>query len=183
MLTRERTVEEIMLTEAGRFLELHRGQLRKKPTDMSENHNRLISRLHGQLFVQLDSALFEIRTNAGRVRRGDDTYYIPDLYVVPIVGENTVRGRPYQLEVFDRPLPLVVEAWSPSTGTYDVNEKLPEYQRRGDLEIWRIHPEELTLTVWRRQPDGRYVDAAYRAGPIELVALPGIVVDLDLLFA
>jgi len=24
------------------------------------------------------------------------------------------------------------------------------------LEIWRIHPDERTLTSWQRQPDGSY---------------------------
>ena len=36
------------------------------------------------------------------------------------------------LEVFEEPLPLVVEVWSKSTGDYDVEEKLVEYRRRGD---------------------------------------------------
>ena len=46
------------------------------------------------------------------------------------------------LEVYEGPLPLVVEVWSASTGNYDVESKLLEYQRRGDLEIWRLHPYE-----------------------------------------
>jgi Uma2 family endonuclease len=50
------------------------------------------------------------------------------------------RLRGDELELYVEPLPLVVEVWSPSTGQYDVDEKLPEYQRRGDLEIWRFHP-------------------------------------------
>ncbi|MEP6871059.1 MAG: hypothetical protein ABI939_04320 [Anaerolineaceae bacterium] len=33
------------------------------------------------------------------------------------------------------PLPFVAEVWLPSTGEYDVDEKFPQYQRRGDLEI------------------------------------------------
>lgn len=32
----------------------------------------------------------------------------------------------YELEVYDTPLPLVVEVWSPSTGSYDVDAKVPE---------------------------------------------------------
>ncbi len=35
-------------------------------------------------------------------------------------------------------------------GRVDVESKLPDYRRRGDLEVWRIHPYERTLTAWRR---------------------------------
>jgi len=80
-------------------------------------------------------------------------------------------------------LALVVEIWSPSTGGYDVAEKLPEYMRRGDREIWFIHPVELTLTAWRRQQDGTYAKSVHRDGRLELAAVPGVVVDLDALFA
>jgi Uma2 family endonuclease len=55
-----------------------------------------------------------------------------------------------ELEIYDEPLPLVAEVWSPSTGGYDVLAKLPEYRRRGDTEIWLLHPYERTLTAWRR---------------------------------
>ena len=80
-------------------------------------------------------------------------------------------------------MPLVVEVWSPSTGDYDVETKLQEYQRRGDLEIWRIHPYEQTLTAWRRQPDGSYTETLYRGGRVQPVALPNVTIDLDDLFA
>jgi Uma2 family endonuclease len=63
------------------------------------------------------------------------------------------RGSP-GLEYYEQPLPLVVEVWSPSTGEYDIDSKLPEYQARGDKEIWRLHPYERTVRSWQRQPDG-----------------------------
>lgn len=92
-----------------------------------------------------------------------------------------MRGRP-GLEVYEGPLPLVVEVWSPSTGEYDVDTKLPEYQRRGDLEIWRLHPFDRTLIAWRRQPDGSYSESQYTGGTVRPVALPGVAIDLDTLF-
>lgn len=64
-----------------------------------------------------------------------------------------------------------------------MDEKLPEYQRRGDLEIWRIHPSERTLTAWRREPDGSYAESLYRGGTVHPVALPGVSIDLEALFA
>jgi Uma2 family endonuclease len=76
----------------------------------------------------------------------------------------------------------VVEVWSPSTGDYDVDAKLPVYQQRGDLEIWRIHPYERTLTAWRRQPNGSYQETIHREGVVKPAALPGVAIDLGPLF-
>ena len=77
----------------------------------------------------------------------------------------------------------MVEVWSRSTGEYDVNTKFPEYKRRGDREIWRLHPYERTLTSWRQQPDGSYTETRFTGGIVHPVALPGVAVDLDALFA
>jgi Uma2 family endonuclease len=87
------------------------------------------------------------------------------------------------LETYAAPLPLVVEVWSPSTGEYDLETKLREYQLRSDLEIWRLHPYERTLTAWRRQPDGSYSESRHEAGTVQPIALPGVTIDLDALFA
>ena len=76
----------------------------------------------------------------------------------------------------------MVEVWSPSTGDYDVDAKLPVYQQRGDLEIWRIHSYERTLTARRRQPDGSYEETIHRGGIVTPVALPGVTIDLETLF-
>lgn len=171
-----------MLEQPDRLWEVHGGQLREKPA-MSEVHNRTIWRLVLELFPQMDVARFELRTNMGRLRQANSTYYVPDLYIVPIIGPDTVRDRPYRLEVFNDPLPLVVEGWSPSTGNYDVREKIPEYQRRGDHEIWEIHPFDLTLTAWHCQPDSSYFQSVHRTGVLPLAAFPDVTIDLDALFA
>jgi hypothetical protein len=63
-----------------------------------------------------------------------------------------------------------------------VDTKLPEYQARGDDEIWRIHPVERTLIAWRKQADGSYVESVHREGVVEPVALPGVRIPLDALF-
>jgi Uma2 family endonuclease len=149
---------------------------------MTAAHNHDMMYLAIQLGQQLDRREFEVRCNAGHVRRTAENYYIPDVFVVP-----TDLVRPLlpvqRLETFAVPLPLVVEVWSPSTGDYDVRTKLLEYQRRGDLEIWLIHPFEHTLTAWRRQPDGSYVEALVEGGTVQPVALPSVTIDLDALFA
>ena len=74
---------------------------------------------------------------------------------------------------------MVVEIWSPSTGRYDINEKLPDYQQRGDLEIWYVHPMSARLTAWRRRPDGTYSESVYRGGIVRPESLPGVAIDLE----
>jgi Uma2 family endonuclease len=106
----------------------------------------------------------------------------PDLVVIPETLQKQMLATSGRFEVYEAPMPLVVEVWSPSTGDYDVEEKLLEYQRRSDLEIWRIHPYERTLTAWRRLDATGYQQAVYRSGAVALAHLAGVTVDLDRLF-
>ena len=64
-----------------------------------------------------------------------------------------------------------------------MDSKLPEYQRRGDLEIWRIHPYERTVTVRSPEPDSRYTKMLYYGGTLRTATLRGVIIDLDYLFA
>ena len=164
----------------GRW-ELVEGRLREKPP-MSAAHGDVMSDLGRQLLLQLDRDHYRVRFNHARLRRTNRDYYVPDLAVIPALLARALRERPNLLDAFSAPLPLVVEIWSPSTGDYDVDTKIPEYQRRGDLEIWRLHPNERTLITWRRQSDGTYEERVYAAGQVVPVALPGVTIDLDALF-
>jgi Uma2 family endonuclease len=159
--------ERLALAEPDRKWELRDGHLREKPA-ITSAHNWLAEKLGFMLMSQLDWSMFQVRTDKGRVRRPGATYYIPDVFVVPTS--------------LDLPLPLVVEVWSRSTGDYDVEEKLAVYQQRGDLEIWRIHPYERTLTAWRRQPDGSFEQSVHHDGIISPAALPSVEIDLAALF-
>ncbi len=174
--------EEIALADPSRPWEMHDGRLLEKP-GMSDAHHVVIHRLDHQLVPQLDFSVYDIRINFARIRRDDRHYYIPDLAVIPIPSLQSLVTRTQPLEVFTIPLPLVVEAWSPSTGGYDVRAKLPHYIDRGDSEIWFLHPYERTLTAWRRQADGTYPETILRGGTVQPVALPNVSIDLDRLFA
>ena len=149
---------------------------------MTAEHNEIASELFARLRQQLDRSRFSVRLNMGHVRHTAERYYIPDVFVIPIELVRALRGRRDVLEAYDAPLPLVVEVWSRSTGEYDVKAKLPEYRRRGDLEIWLIHPFDRVLTAWRRQPDGSYTETRYTGGTVQPVALPNVTIDLDTLF-
>ena len=173
------TYERLALAEPDRKWELRDGLLREKP-GITAAHSSLEMLLGYMLMSQLDWSVFQVRVDAGRVRRPEATYFIPDVFVVPTALVAPLLKLQDVLEVYDQPLPLVVEVWSRSTGDYDVEEKLAVCQQRGgDLEIWRIHPSERTLTAWVRQTDGSYIETVHRGGIVRPAALAGVAIDLD----
>jgi Uma2 family endonuclease len=129
----ETDFRKLALEEPDARWELHCGTLRQKPS-MTAAHNHVVARLFRRLTQQLDERRFDVRSNAGHVRRSAEAYYIPDLFVVPMALVRPLLPQQDVLEAYESPLPLVVEIWSRSTGDYDVDSKLPEYQRRGDFE-------------------------------------------------
>jgi Uma2 family endonuclease len=179
MAVSAREFEQLALNEPNQW-ELYCGEPRRKP-GMTYEHNFTASSLYLQLGQQLDGKVFQVRLGMGHVRRSEENYFIPDVYVIPVGLTIPLRGT-RKLEVYSAALPLVVEVWSPSTGTYDVDTKIPEYQRRGDLEIWRLHPYDHTLTCWRKQPEATYLKREQSGGTVQPAALPNVTVDLDALF-
>ncbi len=173
--------ERLALAEPDRKWELRDGVLREKP-GMAAAHNEVAVTLGYMLLSQLDRTAYRVRVDAGRLQRPGATYVIPDVFVVPTAYVIPLIALQDVLEVYDKPLPLVVEVRSRSTGDYDVEEKLAVYRKRGDLEIWRIHPYERSLTAWRRQPDGSYEQTVYREDIVRPTALPGVEIDLAALF-
>ncbi|MHB8576986.1 MAG: Uma2 family endonuclease [Dehalococcoidia bacterium] len=176
------TYEQVALEDDDEQWELVCGRLRKKP-GMTLEHNVAARRLAYQLTSQLAPGEFAVDMNGTRLRVSTGSFYLPDLCVIPHELERRLRKqRPGRLEVYEEPMPLVVEVWSPSTGDYDVEIKLKEYQLRGDAEIWRIHPYERTLISWRRQPDGMYRETLYSEGSILPIALPNVSIAIAALF-
>ena len=172
--------ERLALSNDDRKWELWDGVLREKP-GMSAAHNELGMTLGHMLMSQLDRNAFRVRVDSGKARRPKATYFIPDVFVVPTAYVTPLLDQRI-LEVYDQPLPLVVEIWSPTTGNYDIREKLDVYKQRGDREIWYFHPYERTLNSWRRQPDGSYAETMYREGIVRPIALPNVEIDLEALF-
>ncbi len=161
--------------------ELADGELRQKPA-MTARHNRIAWLLGVALTNQLDVRIFDVRIDAGHARRTPRNFFIPDVMVFPAEYADRIDEREDILEAYDEPLLLVAEVWSRSTGTYDVQTKLPEYQRWGDREIWLIHPYERWVRAWRLQPDGSHTETVHTGGVLEPVALPGVAIDLAHLF-
>ena len=177
----EDAYQQFVLTGVEGAWSLHEGRLVEKP-GVTWEHGDIVAFLGHSLLRQLDWSEYQARFNEGRVCKPAETIFIPDLLVVPTAYGQPFRGRPGTLAIFSDPLPLVVEVWSPSTGHYDVDTRLPVYQQRGDLEIWRIHPYERTLTSWQRQPDQSYRETLHRRGTITPTALPQVMIDLDTLW-
>jgi Uma2 family endonuclease len=156
--------------------------IRRKPL-MGREHNVSTGLLVGELSVQLRGRPMIVHSGLPALQLVDGQhYFMPDVCVVPHTARDTHSSHPTGLEIISAALPLVVEVWSPSTGDYDMETKFAEYRARGDEEIWRIHPYEATVTVWRRQPDGAYTESAYTGGDIPVVSLPGVVIPFDVLF-
>ena len=178
----ESTYQRLVMEDPEHHWELHDGLLREKQPTTFE-HGDLTLELAYQLRHQLNRSEFRVHANHARLRRSNARVYIPDIVVIPISFAEPLHGRSDLLDLYADPMPLVVEIWSPSTGGLDVSDKLPEYQARGDLEIWFLHPYDKTLTARRRQPDGSHDVSNYRRGTVQPVALPNVTIDLEALFA
>ncbi len=175
----EEAYQRFVLSGVEGAWELHDGRLVEKQ-GLTFRHGQIPMLLGHFLLSQLDHDAYQVVSEL-RVRRSSTTVFMPDLMVVPAAYSEAIRDQPV-LAIFSEPLPLVVEVWFPSTGDYDVDAKVPVYQQRGDLEIWRIHPYQRTPTAWRRQPDGSYEETIHRGGTVTPVALPGVEINLDELF-
>ena len=182
MVISSQTYEQLALEDPDGFWELDSGRLRQKP-GMTVEHNDVTSKLTRRLITQLDERDFRVDMNLARLRIPTGSFFIPDVAVIPQALVRWAKAqRSRRLEVYEEPVPLVVEVWSPSTGDYDVETKLQEYKRRGDAEIWRLHTYDKSLIARRLQPDGSYTETLYTGGTVTPVALPGVIIDLATLF-
>jgi Uma2 family endonuclease len=176
----EQEYRELALNDPEHLWELWDGVPREKPL-MSMKYGDVSFLLGHMLQGQLDWGEYRVNVNDGKLRVSPVNYFIPDVVAIPAAYKVPFEDDPRALNAFADPLPLVVEVWSRSTATYDLATKLQAYRDRGDAEIWFSHPYERTLTTWRRQADGRYVEETYRGGVVAIASLPGLSIDLNAL--
>jgi Uma2 family endonuclease len=176
----EATYLRLIEEDPERKWELRCGELCEKEP-MTWAHERIGWRLGFRLQEQLDLDVYEVRVDAGRVRRSESRYYIPDVMVIPLELADRLELRPDSVVILPEALPFIAEIWSPSTGRTDLREKLPSYRQRGDAEVWFIHLQDRIVRAWRRQPNGSYSETVLR-GIVALAGLPGVSIDLDELF-
>lgn len=176
----EETYERLALEDFEGQWELVCGRPRQKP-GMTQEHNFIARKLSRRIAAFLDEAEFDVSPNSARLRVSTGNTFIPDVAVIPIDRMPDLRGTG-RLETYADPVPFVAEVWSKSTGGYDVDTKFPEYKLRRDREIWRIHPYNESVIVWRLQPDGGYSEQTYSSGTVRIESLPGVIIDLADLF-
>jgi Uma2 family endonuclease len=182
----ERLFEQVASEDPEGRWELLHGRLVQRD-DMTAEHNDAIERLESMLYRQLDLSRYAIRGGTSRLYRPDGEatgqYFLPDLYVVPRSYVHERReAEPGRLEVYRDPALLVVEVWSPSTGAYDARTMLPEYQARGDAEIWLVQPYARSVTIWQRTADGSYTERRVTEGVIAPAAVPDCRIEVERLF-
>lgn len=172
--------ELVALEDDDHIWELDGGRLRRKP-DMTQEHNNFARELALTLGDQLDRSLYTVGQNSGHLTASPGHSFVPDVFILPRSYIRPARPAPGGLEAFAEPMPFVCEIWSPSTGDYDTDTKIPWYQARGDAEIWRVHPYERTVKAWRRHPDGTYSETQL-SGEVALWQFPEIRIDLAQLY-
>ena len=160
--------------------ELVCGELRRKP-GMTMAHNTIARIVTHLIQPQLALDDYEVAPNQARLRLPAGNHYVPDVVVIPTSVKPAHKDET-GVETYPEPMPLIVEVWSPSTGSYDVETKLRDYQERGDAEIWRIDARDRSITSWVRQSDGSYAERRYTRGAIRLAGLPGVTLDVAELF-
>ena len=180
-LVEEESYRRVSLLDPDGHWELHDGMLREKPA-MSAVHDGTMGKLGFLIQSRLGWDEYRVRWNSARLRISTRRTYIPDIAVVPLALDRVLRENPYALDLHEGALPLVAEIWSPSTGAYDIEAKLEQYQLRGDDEIWYLHPYDRTLTAWVREEDRSYRSQVYRGGRVPSARLPVVAIDLAWLF-
>ena len=106
----EETYRQFALGDPQGQWELYRGQLREKP-GMSVEHGGVTDNLLAFLYGQLDRNEYRIRTTHARLRRSADTYYIPDIVVIPTPVVQALLDQPGSLDAYPSRYP-----WSSKFG-------------------------------------------------------------------
>jgi Uma2 family endonuclease len=167
------TYERLAVLDEFKRTELWDGVPVEKPT-MSQGHGDALVELTLALRLRIDRVRGRVRVNHAKLAIPGGNFFIPDLAILPA----DAFTDPTAADLFHVPAFLVVEVWSPSTGSYDIDVKLPAYRARGDAEIWRVYPPERSITRWVRRPDGAYLESVVTAGRIALAALPDVEIDV-----
>ncbi len=118
-------------------------------------------------YAPVDVRLFRDRENP--IVQPDLLFILTDH--IEIYGPDLVEGAP----------DLIVEILSPSTRTIDLTRKAALYAEAGVPEYWVADPEEPSLRVYAPR-GGRYVEIPAEGGVVRSAVVPGLAVDLGVLF-
>ncbi len=119
--------------------------------------------------------------HGGEVYPGANVDPLPGTHFEPdVVGIGSQRPVDSDgLRIFSPP-DLLVEVSSPSTRSYDLDVKHPEYERHGVREFWFVDLDEAVVLVHRLGSDGYGVPERYAAGDtFQSDSYPGLVIAVD----
>lgn len=106
-----------------------------------------------------------------------EQFLIPDLLIncdSSKVAKNGIQGAPE----------MIIEILSASTAGVDKIKKFRKYQDAGVKEYWIVEPDQRLITIFKLGADRKYSNiATYDEGHIKVDSLPGLVVDLNLVFS
>jgi Uma2 family endonuclease len=144
--------------------EYHAGQVFAM-AGASRRHNRIVTNLSAALSVQLQSRPCNNYASDMRVRIGNaERYVYPD--IVATCGREEFEDD-WQ-DVLLNPL-LIIEVLSPSTEAYDRGDKFRHYQTIASLrEYVLVSQDRRCFEVYRKQPDGRWLDESRSMSPLIL---------------
>jgi Uma2 family endonuclease len=124
----------------------------------------------GQLLAHPDVHL-------GRDAAGKDFVYRPDILFIPAARWNIASNR------LVGPPELAVEVVSRGSRRYDSETKKEDYERFGVREYWLVDPERNAMSFYRRNDEGRFVEASIDGDLFRSEAVPGFALDLRLVRA
>lgn len=110
------------------------------------------------------------------VRLGEQDIVEPDIIFVA-----RDRFRILLTDYVDGPPDIVLEVFSPSTRSKDLNEKANLYARSGVTEYWQVDPRQRSVVVLRLS-DGVYVPLPNTDDTARSAVLPGLAVHVPSLF-
>jgi Uma2 family endonuclease len=117
--------------------------------------------------VWLDNEPEDLETNQ---------YLVPDLLIncdSSKVAKNGIKGAPE----------MIIEILSASTASVDKIKKFRKYQESGVKEYWIVEPDQKLISVFKLDMNGKYsIINTYDEGQVEVGVLPGLVIDLNLVF-
>ncbi|HEX8316279.1 MAG TPA: Uma2 family endonuclease [Flavisolibacter sp.] len=113
-------------------------------------HVRIVSKLHGRIFQQLDGKGCDVLTNDIRTAvNSSDSYFYPDLVIV--CGKAEIEDR--KSDVLLNP-GIIIEVLSKGTKDFDLGTKQFKYMQNGSVqEMAFVDSSIMSVQISRRQPD------------------------------
>lgn len=168
-------------------VELLRGKIFKMSPAPSIQHQRIASRLYGQMFNDLSKkpcelffAPFDVRLyNLKKSLKADKEVFSvvqPDLCIVcdpaKLADNRSCNGAP----------DLVIEVLSPGNTKREMSDKFQLYEEAGVREYWLVHPADEAVQIYVLNENERYIGLQPAVEVAQSVIFPELHVDLEKLF-